>query len=256
MMNRIITKLKENKKVLSIYFTAGFPSLDDTETIIESLAKNSVDMIEIGLPLSDPVADGPTIQYSSTKALKNGMNTEKLFEQLKNIRGKVDIPLLIMGYLNPILQYGVEKFCTKCDEIGIDGCIIPDLPIEEYETLYKPLFKKNNLLNVFFITPQTSKKRIEFIDEISEGFVYVVSSAGVTGGKNTFSAEQEKYLKEIADLNLKTPQIVGFGISNKETFEKATANTNGAIIGSAFIKHLENKGVKATPKFISKIKNK
>lgn len=253
-MNRISLKLQENKKVLSIYFTAGFPNLNDTKYIIEKLEKSGVDMIEIGLPFSDPVADGPTIQQSSTKALQNGMSTEILFQQLKNIRDKINIPLVIMGYLNPILQYGLENFCKKCSEIGIDGCIIPDLPVEEYEKNYKNTFKKYQLINVFLITPQTSTERIHYIDSISEGFIYVVSSAGVTGGKNTFSENQLQYIKQVANLKLNSPLIVGFGISNNHTFNKAVSFANGAIIGSAFIKYLLKNGLETIPSFILSIR--
>jgi len=240
-MNRIKKRLQENKKILSIYFTAGFPQLDDTTSIIKSLENSGVDMIEIGLPFSDPLADGPTIQASSTQALKNGMTTDLLFSQLKNIRESVNIPLIIMGYFNPIFQYGVEEFCKKCQETGIDGLIIPDLPLEVYQDEYQTIFESYGLINVFLITPQTSTARIKQIDEASEGFIYMVSSASVTGGKNDFSDEQLKYFERINNLQLKSPQIVGFGISNKKTFEQATSHADGAIIGSAFIKFLENK---------------
>lgn len=240
-MNRIKKRLQENKKILSIYFTAGFPQLDDTTSIIKSLENSGVDMIEIGLPFSDPLADGPTIQASSTQALKNGMTTDLLFTQLKNIRESVNIPLIIMGYFNPIFQYGVKEFCKKCQETGIDGLIIPDLPLEVYQDEYQTIFESYGLINVFLITPQTSTARIKQIDEASKGFIYMVSSASVTGGKNDFSDEQLKYFERINNLQLKTPQIVGFGISNKKTFEQATSHAHGAIIGSAFIKFLENK---------------
>ena len=202
---------------MSIYFTAGYPNLNDTVTIIQDLEKSGVDMIEIGLPFSDPLADGPTIQASSTQALKNGMTTEALFSQLKDIRKSVNIPLIIMGYFNPMLQYGVEAFCKKCAEIGIDGLIIPDLPVDVYNEQYKATFEKYGLINVFLITPQTSVERINFIDSISNGFIYMVSSASVTGGNSGFGDEQTKYFKRIAEMNLKNPQIIGFGISNNET---------------------------------------
>lgn len=252
-MNRIHIKLQEDKKLLSIYFSAGYPKINDTVKIIEQLEKNGVDMIEIGLPFSDPLADGPTIQESSTKALENGMTTNVLFEQLKNIRKTVSIPLLIMGYFNPIMQYGVENFCKKCAEIGIDGLIIPDLPVKEYQEKYKPIFEKYNLINVFLITPQTSIERIHFIDSLSEGFIYMVSSASVTGSKNSFGDLQNNYFKRIAAMNLKSPQIVGFGISNSETFKQATAYAKGAIIGSAFVKHLTTNGVQHIDRFVSEI---
>lgn len=252
-MNRINKKLQESDKLLSIYFTAGYPALEDTVPIIEQLEKSGVDMLEIGLPFSDPLADGPTIQESSTKALKNGMSSEKLFEQLRDIRKTVQIPLIIMGYFNPILQYGVANFCQKCQEIGIDGLIIPDLPVDVYHQAYQEMFEKYDLINIFLITPQTSKERIELIDTVSKGFIYMVSSASVTGAKNTFSQEQTDYFKKVASMNLQAPQIVGFGISNKETFQRATQYTKGAIIGSAFIKTLSEKGISGIDPFIKSI---
>lgn len=254
-MNRIQTKLKEDKKLLSIYFSAGYPKLNDTVSIIENLEKNGVDIIEIGLPFSDPLADGPTIQASSTQALKNGMTTKMLFNQLKDIRKTVSIPLIIMGYFNPILQYGVEAFCKKCQDIGIDGLIIPDLPVDVYNEQYKVVFEKYGLINVFLITPQTSVERIRFIDSISNGFIYMVSSASVTGSNFGFGETQTNYFKRIADMHLKNPQIVGFGINNNETFTQATAHTKGAIIGSAFIKHLTNNGINKIDNFVKTILN-
>lgn len=253
-MNRINQKLQENKKLLSIYFTAGYPNLDDTVTIIQNLEKSGVDMIEIGLPFSDPLADGPTIQASSTHALKNGMTTALLFEQLKYIRQSVNIPLILMGYFNPMLQYGVEAFCEKCEEIGIDGLIIPDLPVDVYHDEYKSIFEKYGLINVFLITPQTSVERINYIDSISNGFIYMVSSASVTGSQSGFGDKQTNYFKRIADMNLNNPQIVGFGISNNKTFTQATQYSKGAIIGSAFIKHLTNQGVDKIDSFVKTIK--
>ena len=253
-MNRINQKLQEDKKLLSIYFTAGYPNKKDTVNIIQNLEKNGVDMIEIGLPFSDPLADGPTIQESSTQALKNGMTSEVLFEQLKNIRKSVNIPLIIMGYFNPMLQYGVEAFCEKCQEIGIDGLIIPDLPVDVYHNEYKSTFEKYGLINVFLITPQTSEERIIYIDSISNGFIYMVSSASTTGTQSGFGDEQTAYFKRIATMNLKNPQIVGFGISNKETFTQATKYGKGAIIGSAFIKHLTHKGVNTINEFVTSIR--
>ena len=252
-MNRIKRKLKENKKLLSIYFSAGFPKLDDTVKIIKELEKNNVDFIEIGLPFSDPLADGPTIQDSSSKALKNGMNTNYLFNQLANIRNNVKIPLIIMGYFNPILQYGVEKFCKKCEEVGIDGCIIPDLPVQIFHKNYKKTFNKYGLINIFLITPQTSENRIKYIDEVSDGFIYLVSSSSTTGGINGFGNEQLNYFKRISRMNLKNPLITGFGISDKKSFDQATACSNGGIIGSAFIKHLKTKGVSKIDKFVQSI---
>jgi tryptophan synthase alpha chain len=253
-MNRIQEKLQEDKKLLSIYFTAGYPQLDDTVSIIEDLEKNGVDMIEIGLPFSDPLADGPTIQESSTIALKNGMTTEKLFSQLKEIRNSVKIPLIIMGYFNPMLQYGVEKFCEKCEAIGIDGLIIPDLPVDVYSEKYKAIFEKHNLLNVFLITPQTSEERIGFIDSVSNGFIYMVSSASVTGATSGFGKETKDYFKRISNMKLQNPQIIGFGISDRESFLEATKFSSGAIIGSAFIKHLTKNGTKTIAEFIKNIR--
>lgn len=253
-MNRIKNKLSENKKLLSIYFTAGYPKIDDTSEIIQQLEKNGVDFVEIGLPFSDPLADGPTIQASSQIALKNGMTTNLLFKQLKDIRKTVSIPLIIMGYFNPVLQYGVENFCKKCAEIGIDGLILPDLPLAEYEEHYVEIFKKYDLINIFLITPQTSEERIRKIDAASNGFIYMVSSASVTGNSFGFGNEQEKYFEEIASLSLANGQVVGFGINNSETFQQATKHTNGAIIGSAFIKMLSEKGLDGIPGFIKSIR--
>lgn len=254
MSNRINSRLQEDKKLLSIYFTAGYPVLNDTVQIIQDLEKSGVDMIEIGLPFSDPLADGPTIQESSTTALKNGMSTEILFNQLKDIRKSVSIPLIIMGYFNPMLQYGVEAFCRKCQEIGIDGLIMPDLPLDVYQADYEAIFKKYGLVNVFLITPQTSDERIRQIDEASNGFIYMVSSASVTGSKSGFGKEQENYFERIASLNLKNPQIVGFGIKDAETFQQATKTAKGAIIGSAFIKHLTAHGISKIANFINQIR--
>lgn len=254
-MNRINKKLDEDKKLLSIYFTAGYPSLNDTATIIKKLEDSGVDMIEIGLPFSDPLADGPTIQDSSTAALKNGMTTQKLFEQLEGIRNTVSIPLIIMGYFNPMMQYGVEAFCAKCAELGIDGLIIPDLPVAEYDEHYRTIFEKHGLINVFLITPQTSEERIRFIDSVSKGFIYMVSSASVTGSTSGFGNIQEDYFTRIATMNLKNPQIVGFGINNAETFKQATTHAKGAIIGSAFVKMITKNGVSGIDPFIKSINN-
>ncbi|WP_406684391.1 tryptophan synthase subunit alpha [Seonamhaeicola sp. MEBiC1930] len=252
-MNRINQKLQEDQKILSIYFTAGYPDLDDTVKIIQDLEKSGVDLIEIGLPFSDPLADGPTIQDSSTKALKNGMTTEILFNQLKDIRKSVSIPLIIMGYFNPVLQYGVEDFCKKCQEIGIDGLIIPDLPVDVYHEEYQNIFEKYGLINVFLITPQTSDERIHFIDSVSNGFIYMVSSASTTGAKSGFGNEQTEYFERINKLDLNNPQIVGFGISNNETFTAATTYAKGAIIGSAFVKYVTNEGTENIDSFVKNI---
>ena len=254
-MNRIDKKLQQEGKLLSIYFTAGYPNLNDTLDIILKLQESGVDMIEIGLPFSDPLADGPTIQDSSTQAIKNGMNTNVLFDQLKSIRDKVSIPLIIMGYFNPILQFGVTEFCKKCSETGIDGLIIPDLPIDYYEENYKEIFEKYELYNMFLIAPQTSDERIEKIDSISDGFIYMVSSSSITGSKDSFSSKQLEYFDRIEKMNLKTPRITGFGVGNKETFNAAVSYSKGAIIGSAFIKNIESKGVESIADFISSIRS-
>lgn len=251
--NRINDKLKEDKKLLSIYFSAGYPNLNDTKTIIESLENSGVDMIEIGLPFSDPLADGPTIQESSQIALQNGMTTTVLFQQLENIRETVKIPLLIMGYFNPILQYGVEDFCKKCAEIGIDGLIIPDLPVDIYIENYQTTFERYNLINVFLITPQTSEDRIRYIDSVSNGFIYMVSSSSVTGNQENFGESQINYFERIANMKLKNPQLVGFGISDKTTFNQATKCAKGAIIGSAFIKFLKENSVTKISDFIDNL---
>jgi tryptophan synthase alpha chain len=253
-MNRINQKLQENNKILSIYFSAGYPSLNDTVHIIQDLEKSGVDMIEIGLPFSDPLADGPTIQASSTQALHNGMTTQVLFDQLKDIRKTVSIPLVIMGYFNPMLQYGVEEFCKKCAEIGIDGLIIPDLPVDVYADQYKATFEKYGLINIFLITPQTAEERIRFIDSVSDGFIYMVSSASVTGSLTGFGNTQENYFKRIAGMNLNNPQIIGFGINNAETFKQATQFAKGAIIGSAFINHLTQNGTGKIEEFVNGIR--
>lgn len=259
-MNRIETALsqvndreKDTKKLLSIYFTAGYPKLDNTVSIIKGLASSGVDMIEIGLPFSDPLADGPTIQKSSTEALENGMTTQLLFDQLIDIRKEVDIPLLIMGYFNPILQYGIEEFCKKCAETGIDGLIIPDLPVDVYQQEYASVFEKYGLLNVLLITPQTSDERIKYIDSISKGFIYMVSSASTTGAIKSFDQDQKAYFERINKLKLKTPLVVGFGISNHKTFIQATKETSGAIIGSAFVKFITENSIADIEKFTHNI---
>ncbi len=252
-MNRILNKLKEDKKLISIYFSAGYPQLNDTVSILNALQNSGVDMVEIGLPFSDPLADGSVIQESSTQALKNGMSTQTLFNQLTDIRKDIDIPLIIMGYFNPILQYGVEVFCKKCQDIGIDGLIIPDLPTEVYQKDYASIFEKYNLINIFLITPQTSVERIRFIDDISKGFIYMVSSASTTGAKNEFGCEQLDYFERIEALGLKNEKIVGFGISNHKTFLSATAKAKGAIIGSAFVKYIKEHPLKSIPNFIESI---
>ena len=222
-----------------MYYTAGFPNLEDTLDIAKALDAGGADLIEIGLPFSDPVADGPTIQESSTKALANGMTLNKLFSQLQDLREHVEVPVLLMGYINPVLQYGFEKFCAKCAEVGIDGLILPDLPMYEYEELYKDVLEKYGLYNVFLITPQTSDERIQKIDELSKGFIYMVSSASTTGAKKGISSEQINYFQKIKSANLRNKRLIGFGISDNESFSKACEYADGAIIGSAFIKLVE-----------------
>jgi tryptophan synthase alpha chain len=239
-MNRI-TKVFQNKtqNILNVYFTAGFPQINDTVRVLTALEKAGADLIEIGMPYSDPVADGETIQHANQVALDAGMTVKLLFEQLAGIRTHVSIPILLMGYLNPVLQYGVENFCKKCQEIGIDGLILPDIPADVYEDEFKEIFEQYGLLNIFLITPQTSEARIRHIDAISEGFIYMVSSASVTGAKSGISDAQESYFERINAMNLKNSRLIGFGISNNETFQKACRHANGAIIGSAFVKLIE-----------------
>jgi len=240
-MNRITTLFEQKKTdILSIYFTAGFPNVDDSATIIMELAAAGVEMIEIGIPFSDPMADGPVIQRSDDIALKNGMNLHKLFDQLQDIRKTVSIPLIMMGYINPVLQFGFESFCKRCKEIGIDGLIIPDLPFREYELEFKAIIQKYNLENIFLISPQTSTERITVLDTASNSFIYMVSSSSITGAKNCFAPEQIDYFKRVKSMQLKNPLLVGFGISNHETYKTVCEYANGAIIGSGFIKALEN----------------
>ena len=236
MENRIISLFqKKDKNILSVYFTAGYPNLNDTQAIISQLEKNGADLIEIGMPFSDPVADGQVIQQSSEIALKNGMTINLLFQQLKEIRKNVSIPLILMGYLNPVMQYGIENFCEQCRETGIDGTIIPDLPLEIYETEYKELFEKSSLSNVFLITPQTPEERIRKIDVCSHGFIYMVSSSSTTGAKESVDKEQITYFERIQKMKLRSKRLIGFGISDKTSFVRASNYASGAIIGSAFI---------------------
>lgn len=240
-MNRIKELFeKKQKNILSIYFTAGFPHLYDTVDIIKELEKNGIDSIEIGIPFSDPMADGPTIQESGTIALKNGMTLNKLFEQLADIRKDVRIPLIMMGYLNPIMQYGFENFCKKCKEIGLDGIIIPDLPFDDYMKEYKSVAEKYDIKVIMLITPETSDERIRLIDENTDGFIYMVSSAATTGAQKSFDEQKQAYFKKINGMNLRNPRLIGFGISNKATLEAAQENSSGAIIGSKFITLLKD----------------
>ncbi|HEY3372598.1 MAG TPA: tryptophan synthase subunit alpha [Prolixibacteraceae bacterium] len=239
-MNNRINKLfrEKEKNILSVYFTAGYPQLNDTKTIIQELVKNGVDLIEIGMPFSDPVADGPVIQYSSLVALQNGMSVRELFRQLEDIRQTIDIPLILMGYINPVLQFGMEAFCQQCKQIGIDGLIIPDLPLSVYEEEYKSIFEANDVHNIFLITPQTSDQRLRMIDEASSGFIYMVSSNSTTGAKVDISAMQKNYFDRINTFGLRNPRLIGFGISNADTFQNACQYAQGAIIGSAFVNAL------------------
>ncbi|VBB44634.1 Tryptophan synthase alpha chain [uncultured Paludibacter sp.] len=235
-MNRINQLFQnKNKNILSIYITAGFPNLNDTVFTIEILQKNGVDLVEIGIPFSDPMADGVVIQQSSQTALKNGMSIRKLFSQLTSIREKIHIPLVMMGYLNPVMQFGFEEFCKECKRVDVDGMIIPDLPMADYLSDYKPIADKYGLKFIFLITPETSEERIREIDNNTDGFIYMVSSASVTGVQNSFE-KQIAYFQRINSMKLKNPRLVGFGISNKETKETAFQYASGAIIGSAFIK--------------------
>lgn len=242
-MNRIEKLFKNKKKnILSIYFTAGYPEINDTLTIIRELDQAGADMIEIGMPFSDPVADGPVIQRSSEKALQNGMSMKLLFNQLDKIREVTDLPLILMGYINPFFRFGMENFIKKCSETGIDGTIIPDLPVEEYLASYASYYEKNDILNIFLISPQTPEERIVYLDSISKGFLYMVSTSSTTGVKKGFDNSQQEYFRKIRDLNLKTPGLIGFGISDKSSFDQACEYSGGAIIGSAFIKTLDEPG--------------
>jgi len=254
MSTRIEQLFQKKKKVLSIYFTAGYPKHSDTLPILESLQENGVDMVEIGLPFSDPLADGPVIQQSSTQALAMGMTTEVLFDQLKDVRSKIEIPLVIMGYFNPVLQFGVDAFCRKCAEIGIDAVILPDLPLTVYEREFQETFERHGIRLIFLITPQTSDERIRALDQASKGFIYLVSTASVTGSGSGFGQAQVDYFKRISDMKLKNPIVVGFGIKDRETFNQATAHTDGAIIGSAFINAMTEKGTAVIPGFIKGIR--
>ncbi len=255
-MNRLNELFNSNKSgLLSIYYTAGYPELNSTIAIAEALEQAGADFLEIGFPYSDPVADGPTIQHSSEQALANGMTLHVLFEQLAGLRKQVTIPVLLMGYLNPILQYGIENFCKKAAEVGVDGIIVPDLPIYEYETMYAGYFKKNNLSNIFLVTPQTAETRIRKIDELSSSFIYLLSSSSVTGGSLNISDDIENYYKRIKAMNLRNPAIIGFGISDHASFNKACEYADGAIVGSKFVKLLGEPGyISKIPAFINSIK--
>ena len=242
-MNRINTLFNQKKsQILSLYFCAGHPTLEGTAQVIKTLAQNGIDMIEIGIPFSDPMADGPVIQDAATKALRNGMTLRKLFSQLSTIRQEgVEIPLILMGYLNPIYRYGIEAFCQSCQACGIDGAIIPDLPFKDYLEIVKPVADKYGIKIIMLITPETSEERIRFIDQNTDGFIYMVSSAATTGAQKEFNAAKQAYFQRINAMNLTHPRMIGFGISNKQTLESAQQNAAGAIIGSKFVTLLEEK---------------
>lgn len=239
-MNRINQLFqKKTQHILSLYFCAGHPTLDSTTDIIRTLASRGIDMIEIGIPFSDPMADGPVIQDAATKALKNGMSLRLLFSQLKDIRRDVQIPLILMGYLNPVIRFGFENFCRECQACGIDGMIFPDLPFKDYLNDFKPIADKYDLRIIMLITPETSDERIRFIDEHTDGFIYMVSSAAVTGAQKSFDERKQAYFSHVQSLNLTHPRMIGFGISNKQTLESAYKNASGAIIGSRFVQYLD-----------------
>lgn len=251
-----IQKIFQNKEkdLLSIYFTSGFPELNDTTKVIAELSNSGVDFIEVGLPYSDPLADGPTIQDSSQIALKNGINLDVVFDQLMTVKENNETPLVLMGYLNQVLKYGEEKFCKKMVACGIDTVILPDLPMVEYENHYKALFEKYGINNVFLITPLTSEERIRKIDSYTQSFIYMVASSSITGAKGEISQQQINYFERIKSMNLTSKLIIGFGISNHETFTKACKYGNGAIIGSAFIRFLDEHGVQRIGHFVESIK--
>lgn len=235
--------LQKSDRLLNIYFTAGFPNLNDTVPILQGLQAAGVDLVEIGMPYSDPVADGETIQQSNERALENGMSLKTLFTQLADCRQEgITVPILLMGYINPVLQFGVENFCRKCQQVGVDGVILPDLPLDLFLAEYADTFREYGILNVHLITPQTSESRIRLIDEESEGFIYMVSSASITGSVKGVNDTMETYFRRIQSMNLRNPRLIGFGINNHETFEMASQYANGAIVGSAFIRHLDEQG--------------
>lgn len=258
-MNRINQLFSTKQKdILSIYFCAGFPTLEGTPSTIKVLEKKGINMIEIGIPFSDPMADGPVIQHAATRALKNGMTLKLLFDQLKDIRKEVQIPLVLMGYLNPIMQYGFKDFCRTCRETGIDGVIIPDLPFKDYMEEYRSIAEEQDVRIIMLITPETSEERIRLIDEHTDGFIYMVSSAAITGAQKDFNAQKQAYFQRIADMNLRNPRMIGFGISNKQTFETASAHAAGAIIGSKFVTLLDEEDgdtEKAADKLLEALKN-
>lgn len=239
-MNRI-NKLFQSKKegILSIYFCAGAPELTNTVAVIRQLEAEGVDMIEIGIPFSDPMADGPVIQQAATQALRNGMNLCTLFHSLEDIRRSVRIPLVLMGYLNPIMQFGFEEFCRRCNEVGVDGVIIPDLPFKEYVEVYKPVAELHDVKVIMLITPETSEMRVREIDAHTDGFIYMVSSAAITGAQKDFDEHKQSYFRRIAEMRLRNPRLIGFGISNRQTYESAAAHASGVIVGSRFVSLLD-----------------
>jgi tryptophan synthase alpha chain len=238
-MNRIKTLFRQKQQdILSVYFTAGYPALNDTTAILAALQNQGADLVEIGIPFSDPMADGPVIQESSHKALANGMSIKLLFEQLTDIRKEIQLPLVMMGYLNPVMQFGFEAFCSECNRVGVDGMIIPDLPMSDYLEEYKSIADRYDLKFIFLITPETSEERIRIIDENTDGFIYMVSSAAVTGAQSSFD-NRLSYFDRINAMGLKNPRLIGFGVSNKATFDAVNQHASGAIVGSAFIKILE-----------------
>lgn len=244
-INQLFANSKD-KKLLSLYFCAGAPTLDCTADTILTMQNRGISMIEVGIPFSDPMADGPVIQEAATTALKNGMSLRLLFEQLKAIKDQVTIPLVLMGYLNPIMQYGIEAFCQSCVESGVSGVIIPDLPFDDYLESIKPAADKYDLRIIMLITPETSEERIRFIDEHTDGFIYMVSSAATTGAQQSFDEQKQAYFRRINAMNLRNPRMIGFGISNKQTLESAQQNAAGAIIGSKFVQLLQTHGNAAT----------
>ena len=254
-MNRLQSQFKnKSKNVLNIYSTAGFPQLDSTMEVLKALQESGADIVEIGMPYSDPLADGEVIQASSSKALRNGMTIATLFNQLQEVRKSIQLPLILMGYMNPVMQYGIEKFCADAAAVGIDGIILPDLPMYEFETMYKSMFEQHGLSFIFLVTPETEEQRIRKIDWLSNGFIYAVSSSATTGNSKPIEA-QEAYFKKLQAMHLKNPLLVGFGIKDKATFEAACKYTNGAIIGSAYIKALQSTTDVATTtkEFLNKI---
>ena len=240
-MNKInqLFAQRGNKKLLSLYFCAGAPTLDTTAQVILTMQRRGIDFVEVGIPFSDPLADGPVIQTAATRALKNGMSLKLLFEQLKSIKEEVNIPLILMGYLNPILHYGIEQFCQSCVDSGVSGMIIPDLPFRDYLEQVKPVADRYDLRVIMLITPETSDERIRFIDEHTDGFIYMVSSAAITGAQREFDEKKQAYFRRIDQMQLRNPRMIGFGISNRQTLEAAQQNAAGAIIGSKFVTLLD-----------------